>query len=179
MNQMNTIRADVLNEIKESLCAIPQADIDVMIKVILGSRRVFICGQGREDISCRAFCMRLNHLGLKAFHVGDPCTPPIDQEDLLVISCAGPKLGTLHVYKEEAEDVGARTILFTNKEIRGDFDGHWDLKISIPIPQDTIQPQGAVYEQVLWLAYDYVEYLLQDFVGGDEQDRVGRHANIL
>ena len=34
-NQMNAIREDVLNEIKESLCAVSRADIDAMIKVIL------------------------------------------------------------------------------------------------------------------------------------------------
>jgi len=62
--------------------------IDELVSRILTAARVFIYGLGRVPLMGRAFAMRLMHLGLDAFMVGDTTTPAIAAKDLLVI-CSG------------------------------------------------------------------------------------------
>lgn len=177
MRDFNQIRLDVYREIQECFLGIAQDSLDSLLQEILAAGRIFICGKGREDIPCKGFCMRLNHLGLEAYHIGDPCTPAIEKKDLLILS-ARETITTARTYLDAARNAGAKVVFITSNFSLEDMDGTTHI-VKLPLPKTSIQPYGAVYEQVLWLAFDYVEYMLQEFVGGDEQQRVRRHANIL
>lgn len=179
---MNNIRERVLEEITTSFMKIDQNKIDELVKCVLDAERIFLYGEMREDIPMQGFCMRLNHLGLTAYRVGDLCTPAMKYKDLLIISCASGQSEIGEIYIKSAGQAGAKVILLEDSSANSGQEP--DTVITIPVPDNigenvSIQPYGALYEQVLWLILDYAELLLQDFVGGDEMQRVNRHANIL
>ncbi len=177
MKDFNQIRLEVFREIQECFSGIAQDSLDSLLREILAAERIFICGKGREDIPCKGFCMRLNHLGLEAYHIGDPCTPAIEKKDLLILS-ARDTITAARAYLDAARSVAAAVVFITSYfSLEEIYESAPTVKL--PLPKTSIQPYGAVYEQVLWLAFDYVEYMLQEFVGGDERQRVNRHANIL
>ena len=175
--QLKQIRETVLREIDTALRGIDEVVLSRAAKRILQAKTIFLHGRGREDIACRALCMRLNHLGLSAFHITDPCTPPITQQDLLLLSCA-EALGAEEYALQTARQAGAQIVVATSSARKFTIPEE-ELAIQIPVLAHSVQPYGAVYEQVLWLVFDALEYLLQAEVGGDEQQRVSRHANIL
>lgn len=177
MRDFNQIRLNVYQEIQECFSGIAQDSLDSLLQEILAARRIFICGKGREDIPCKGFCMRLNHLGLESYHIGDPCIPAIEKKDLLILS-ARETITTARTYLDAARDVGAAVVFITSSSCLESMDETTHI-VKLPLPKTSIQPYGAIYEQVLWLVLDYVEYMLQAFVGGDERQRVNRHANIL
>lgn len=171
---MDKFRTAVLDEIRQTLRGVDEAAIKNLVQSILGANTIFIHGQRREDIPCEGFCMRLNHLGLKAFHIGDPCTPPIKFGDLLILSCADG-LHADESYLQAAKEVKAGIALIgtTAREEDG------EVFVLVPGTRKSVQPGGALYEQTLWLLFDWCEYMLQEHVGGDEKQRVARHANVL
>lgn len=180
---VENIRNKVLEEISVSFMGIEQKEIDELVKRVLEAKRIFLYGERREDIPIKGFCMRLSHLGLTAFHLGDVCTPNMNAGDLLIVSCASGSSGVGAVYMKTARQTGVGVVLLTDTIGNVEYEMADDV-IMIPVPDvggeaPSIQPRGALYEQVLWLTLDYAELLLQSFVGGDEQQRVGRHANIL
>ena len=54
------------------------------------ARRVFVAGSGRSGLVARAFAMRLRHLGIDSYVVGETVCPPARRGDLFVaVSCSG------------------------------------------------------------------------------------------
>lgn len=180
---MDHIRKYVLKEISTSFMGIRQSEMDELVKSVLKAERIFLYGERREDIPMRGFCMRLNHLGLTAYHIGDVYTPDMKQGDLLLVSRTFSHPPVAEVYMKAAGQAGAKVIVLTDS-VENQGNAQADSTVIIPLPHAdgqpaSLQPRGALYDQVLWLTLDYAELLLQSFVGGDENQRVSRHANIL
>jgi 6-phospho-3-hexuloisomerase len=78
-----------LGEVGDALSGVGQDAADRICDEIIRARTIVCFGLGREGLIVRAFCMRLMHLGLRAFVVFDVTTPPVGSGDLVVVS-AGP-----------------------------------------------------------------------------------------
>lgn len=170
------IRKAIISDVRSSFMGVDNAKVYDLVSLVLEANKVFTFGPLRENIPTRAFTMRLNHLGLKSACVGDICTPKIQKGDLLVISSREMKSVICDAYIKTAKDAGAKVALITSDDKNN---SGADVTICIKDINNAGQPEGSTYEQVLWLLVDYAEYLLQKHVGGDEEDRVARHANIL
>ena len=48
-------------------------------------KRVFVMGAGRSGLVAKGFAMRLMHLGLYVYVVGETVTPAVEPDDLLII----------------------------------------------------------------------------------------------
>ncbi|MDB5154595.1 MAG: hypothetical protein JWR54_3346, partial [Mucilaginibacter sp.] len=55
-----------------------------LIESIGQAKSIFLIASGRSGFSMRSAAMRLMHLGLKAYFVGDTTTPAIQPGDLLL-----------------------------------------------------------------------------------------------
>ncbi len=65
-------------------------NIKKAIDVLTSSDNVFVMGMGRSGLVAKAFAMRLMHLGISVFVVGETITPAITKNDsLLAISGSG------------------------------------------------------------------------------------------
>lgn len=78
------------------------------------SRRILVIGVGRSGLIGRAFAMRLMHLGLNVYVMGETITPAIGKGDLvLVISGSGTtKLAVTAA--QIGKTVGARVVAITS-----------------------------------------------------------------
>ena len=103
----------ILFSIQASVDALDTAILDEVVHDILCASGLFIAGAGRSGLVARMFAMRLMHLGLDAFVVGETTTPAGQPRDLLVcVSGSGETGSTLSVL-EQARQLGMRTILIT------------------------------------------------------------------
>jgi hypothetical protein len=78
----------VVSELREALTRIPVGLTEDVCDVLLSADEIFVVGAGRSGLMARAFCMRLMHLGLRSYMVGEVVTPNLRKSGVLVI-CSG------------------------------------------------------------------------------------------
>ncbi|GAA6621429.1 hypothetical protein [Scytonema sp. NUACC26] len=78
----------ILNENTRVLKTLNYGAIAQLIQAILNTKRIFVEGEGRSGFAIRMAAMRLMHLGLQDYVVGETTTPSIEKGDLL-IACSG------------------------------------------------------------------------------------------
>ena len=71
----------VADELSRTLTAISPAQMEQLADAILKAKRVFVAGAGRSGMMARCFVMRLMHMGLQAYMVGEVVTPGIAAGD--------------------------------------------------------------------------------------------------
>lgn len=91
---IKTITQIILDEIHSVLEKIDEHAYEKLLSSLLSAKNIFVTGQGRSGLVSRTFAMRLTHIGLNAYCVGDATTPNIDRGDLL-IACSSS--GSTHI----------------------------------------------------------------------------------
>lgn len=91
---------DAINEILGNVQAVSDKldpdNIDEMTNILRSSKNVFVMGLGRSGLVARAFAMRLMHLEMSVYVVGETITPAIGSEDcLLAISGSGETISII------------------------------------------------------------------------------------
>lgn len=91
----------ILVELTEDAQQIDQAQLKKVEALILKAKRIFIAGAGRSGFAARAFSNRLMHLGFTVYFVGEPTTPSIRENDLIIIgSGSGRTSGLVNMAKK-------------------------------------------------------------------------------
>ena len=75
----------ILDEIEKVLKASNYSQSDEFIKSILNANKIVVFGAGRVGFAMKGFSMRLNHLGLESFFLGDVNVPNTGDGDLLIV----------------------------------------------------------------------------------------------
>ena len=75
---------EILEEIGSTLSRVDEAQVEAVLRVLEGERRVFVDGEGRSGLMAKGFAMRLMHLGYTAFAVGETITPAVRPGDVFV-----------------------------------------------------------------------------------------------
>jgi len=88
------ILKDATQEIVDNVLSVTEGldpkKIEKMSELLQTSKNVFVMGLGRSGLVARAFAMRLMHLGISVYVVGETTTPALSSEDcLLAISGSG------------------------------------------------------------------------------------------
>ena len=63
------------SKIKEMGESLSDQQVSSFINEILGADRIYVMGAGRSGLVAKAFAMRLMHLGLKSYVIGETITP--------------------------------------------------------------------------------------------------------
>ena len=88
-----------------------------LIQEILNAEHVYLSGAGRSGYVAKAFAMRLTHLKLDAYVVGETVTPAFRSKDLLIaFSGSGKTLSTVEGC-QKAKEIGGRVCVITAQEI--------------------------------------------------------------
>jgi 6-phospho-3-hexuloisomerase len=91
----------IVTEIEHVLNEVDEAQLDTFADQLLAAPRVFVTGEGRSGLMARAFAMRLMHLGLAVYVIGETTTPAIQGADALVaVSGSGTTEGTVHTVQQ-------------------------------------------------------------------------------
>ncbi|AXV39989.1 MAG: 6-phospho-3-hexuloisomerase [Methanobacterium sp. BAmetb5] len=85
---------DAIQEIVDNVLSVSEEldpkNIEDMTGLLQTSKNVFVMGLGRSGLVARAFAMRLMHLGISVYVVGETTTPALSSKDcLLAISGSG------------------------------------------------------------------------------------------
>lgn len=175
----------VVQELARSIECIDEGATDRLAERVLDANKVFVAGAGRSGLMMKAFAMRLMHLGVDAYVVGETITPGLTEGDLLLIGSGSGETGSLIGMANKAVKLGGTLgvlTLFPESSI-GSL-AH--LAIKLPgSPKDaedsqgeTVQPMGSLFEQTLLLFLDAVILCLMEKQSQSSRKMYGKHANL-
>jgi 6-phospho-3-hexuloisomerase len=173
-----------LGEVEAVFAASDPSTAERMCDEILQAQSIACYGVGREGLMMRALCMRLMHLGLKAHVVGDMTTPPISQNDLLVVSAGPGAFSTVLALMNTAQEADARTMVIT-AEPDGQASTQADVTIHLPAQTmtsdfsgESILPMGSVYEIAQLVFFDVISVMLREKTEQTSEQMRARHTNL-
>ncbi|HMA05177.1 MAG TPA: 6-phospho-3-hexuloisomerase [Methanomicrobiales archaeon] len=171
-------------------------EVEGMIREILAAKRVYVMGAGRSGLVARAFAMRLMHLGLTSYVVGETVTPAVNPEDLVIVFSGSGETRTVADIAESAKAIGARLCLITSKRdsrigriadccvvIESQRDTEGDEHAEFEIRQmmgkhKSFAPLGTLFETASVMFADAVISRLMEIKEINVETLKGRHVNI-
>jgi 6-phospho-3-hexuloisomerase len=184
MNEAHPNPLLVAEEITRTVRQVREQEVEALGRAILGARRVFVCGAGRSLLMMRALAMRLMHLGLSAYVVGETITPAIGPSDLLIAGSGSGATRITLAMVEAARSRGARTACLTAHP-DSPIAGACDLVVEIParivgVPNRAVsaQPPGSLFEQCLLVMGDALVLWLMDKLGETYDHIRARHTKL-
>lgn len=155
-----------------------------IIPLIQHANRVFVVGAGRTGLALKAAAMRLMHLGLTVFVVGETTAPAIAAGDLLLAGSGSGTTSTIVKAAEKAKAVGAQVVVIsTTRESPLAALATQVVVLAAAQKQDhggTISQQyaGSLFEQSMLLLTDAIFQTLWALDGTPAEELWKRHANL-
>lgn len=181
MNKSYTSK--ILQEIKHVLSKVNQKELNSLANTILNSNKIVTLGAGRVGLVCRAFSMRLAHLGLHAFNLQDSVVPSLKPGDLLFVCSGSGETQTIYDLVAIAKSNQITVSLITgNPSSRiGNLS---DIIVNLKSPSKTkkipgfesIQPMTTLNEQCLFVLCDAIVLMLMDKLGETHETMWQRHS---
>lgn len=174
----------ILGELKGTLLALSETQIQTAVECLLSARRVFFAGAGRSRLALEMAAMRMMHLGLTVYVAGEVVTPAIEQGDLLVVaSGSGTTAGSVRA-AQVAKEVGAEVLALTTAP-SSELGTLASAVLTIPAAVKhgdrgdiSIQYAGALFEQTVLLLLDTIFHEMWHQRGQSAEDLWKRHANL-
>lgn len=104
----------VLENIRNAEDCLEEESIEMFEDIILESKNIFVTGAGRSGLAAKAFAMRLMHLGLSSYVVGETISPAIHKGDCLVIISGSGETNTVVSAGDIAKERGAKVLGVTS-----------------------------------------------------------------
>jgi 6-phospho 3-hexuloisomerase len=79
-------------------------------------KRVFVMGAGRSGLVAKGFAMRLMHLGLNVYVVGETVTPAVETDDLLIVISGSGETKSINEMGALAKAKGTRLASVTSNK---------------------------------------------------------------
>lgn len=159
--------------------------LDHLNNSLINSNNIICYGVGREGLMMKSLTMRLMHLGLKAYFVGDMNVPPVQEGDLLLVSQGPGFFSTVDALVLIANNENCKTVVFTSRPDRLKArDYHQVVHIPAQTMADDqksasgVLPMGSLYEAALFLFFEIVIISLRDQLGESAESMRARHTNL-
>lgn len=174
----------IAEEIRRDVALVDEAEVSALVDAILKAAKVFVYGAGRSGYMMQALAMRLGHLGIQAWVVGETTTPAIGPGDLLIVGSGSGQTRTTLAIVEAARARGARTACITAHP-DSPVGRACDLLTVIPSPvtkidqeRPSIQPPGSLFEQLLLVVGDGIVLRLMERLGTTDEEMRARHTKL-
>ncbi|MFW0715002.1 6-phospho-3-hexuloisomerase [Pedobacter sp. N23S346] len=174
----------VLNENLKLAKKMDMENLIPFINYIQQSKRIFMISAGRSGFAMRSAAMRLMHLGLQVYVVGDTTTPAIGKDDLLIAASGSGTTSGIVRAAEKAGAVGAKLVALT-ADPNSALAKLADHVVYIPAAGKeehgsgkSEQYAGSLFEQFLLLLMDAVFQSLWKLDGTPADELYKRHANL-
>ncbi len=177
--------AKIVQELSQTAALISDSETEKLVDQILESKKVFVAGAGRSGFMAKSFVMRMMHMGIDAYAVGETVTANLEKGDLLVIGSGSGETKTLGAIAEKAKSLGGVVAAVTISP-QSTIGKLADITIELPgVTKDqsegnynTIQPMGSLFEQSTLLFYDALILRCMEKKGLDSNKMYGKHANL-
>ena len=193
MEIMKTSIKAILNNIQNAEEYLDEKAIDEFENVIIQSKNIFVTGAGRSGLAAKAFAMRLMHLGLSAYVVGETISPAIYEDDCIVaisgsgetntiVSAAkiaknrGSKVLALTSYPESSLGQLADTYILVKGRTKKEEDDENYMKRQIHGNYTSLTPLGTAFELTTLVFLDAIVSELMEKMQQTESDLKARHT---
>jgi 6-phospho-3-hexuloisomerase len=189
---LNEAIDEIIDNIQEVSSEVDSESIMQMLDMLIDAKNVFIIGLGRSGLVARAFAMRLMHLGISVYVVGETITPAINPDDcLLAISGSGETsfiISTAKTSKNrnakiiavtsyDDSTLGKLSDLIIHIKGRTKIDSEKDyIKRQINGRHQPLAPLGTLFEVSTLIFLEGVIAELMNKMGKTEADLKARHT---
>lgn len=181
----------IQSEIKEVLLSIDHKSLNELIDIISRPNvKVLGYSAGRMGFGLKAFMMRLNHLGIKAYWFGDNYIPPMGKDDIFICcSNSGTTKSVANIMDIFKAKSNGKVIAFVGNE-NSKMGKEADLTIKFktcngglnsaddPSKINSIQPMTTLTEQSMFILFDIVTLMLIDKLHTNLNETKQFHSNI-
>jgi 6-phospho-3-hexuloisomerase len=175
----------VVQELSRTIELISDEEAEELVNKILDSNKIFVAGAGRSGFMGKSFVMRMMHMGIDAYIVGETVTANLEPGDLLILGSGSGETKTLVAIAEKAKNIGGTVAAITISP-DSTIGKLADIVVKLPgAPKDqstgdyqTIQPMGSLFEQTMLLFYDALILRFMEKKGLDSNKMYGKHANL-
>lgn len=190
---MKTSIKAMLKNIENAEEYLNEDSINQFIEILTTSKNIFVTGAGRSGLAGKAFAMRLMHLGLSAYVVGETISPAIYEDDcILAISGSGEtntivnavqisknrgsKILALTSYPNSSLGKLADSILYVRGRTKAEVDDQDYLKRQFDGNYTSLTPLGTAFEITSLVFLDGLVCELMQVMGKTESDLKSRHT---
>ena len=193
MEIMKTSIKAILDNIVTAEEYLDEKAIDEFENIIIGAKNIFVTGAGRSGLAAKAFAMRLMHLGLSAYVVGETISPAIYVDDCIIaisgsgetntiVSAAkiaknrGSKVLALTSYPESTLGQLADAYILVKGRTKKEVDDENYMKRQIHGNYTSLTPLGTAFELTTLVFMDAIVSELMEKMHQTESDLKARHT---
>ncbi|MCC7564796.1 MAG: SIS domain-containing protein [Methanomicrobiaceae archaeon] len=172
---------------------IARDDVTAFLAAILDARRIFVLGMGRSGLVACVFAMRLTHLGIPTYVVGETIVPQVTTGsmagDLLILFSSTGRDGVATRFAVKAAHTGGAAICVVtgNRDSPAGQIAHYIIEIPCdpflrPDAREErtcFSPLGTFFETAAWVFADAVISGLMAAKGVSVETMGTTHANLL
>lgn len=187
INNTHTAEEDlqlILNENLRLSKELNTQQVENLINAINDANRIFFLGTGRSGLALKIAAMRMMHLGLSVFVVGEIVTPAILEGDLLIVASGSGTTSTVVSAVKKANKQHAKVFALTadeNSELAQLADELLLIKAAVKTDFGAAvseQYAGSLFEQFTFLVFESVFMSLWKKSGLTKEDLWPKHANL-
>ena len=175
----------ILDEIKTTLNSSNFDDIENFVIKIINADKILVFGAGRVGLMMKTFAMRLSHLNLKSFFVGDVNLPKTGPGDLIIIGSGSGKTRSVVAIAEIAKLNGLDVISITSdiNSLIANLSSsliqiNCDTKEIDMNKRFSFQPMTTLFEQSLLIFLDSLVLILMKSLSENHESMLERH-NVI
>ena len=183
----------ILDNIHDAEEYLVEEDIAKFIEVITTADNIFVTGAGRSGLAAKAFAMRLMHLGLSSYVVGETISPAINAGDCILAISGSGETNTIVTAAKISKKRGAKVLALTSYpesslgqladgliRVKGrtkvEVDDENYLKRQIKGNYTSLTPLGTAFELTSLVFLDGLVSELMEAMGKTEEDLKNRHT---
>ena len=193
MEIMKTSIEAILNNIESAEEFLDEKSVNEFENIIMESPHVFVTGAGRSGLAAKAFAMRLMHLGVSAYVVGETISPAINADDCIIAISGSGETNTIVSAARIAKDRGSKVLVVTSypESTLGKLSDVYILVKGRPNQEDddenyikrqilgnytSLTPLGTAFELTTLVFLDAIVSELMDKMHQTESDLKARHT---
>ena len=193
MDIMKTSIKAILDNIVSAQDFLDEDAIDKFENIIIESKNIFVTGAGRSGLAAKAFAMRLMHLGLSAYVVGETISPAIYADDCIVAISGSGETNTIVSAAKIAKNRGSKVLALTSYPdstlgqlsdcyilVKGrtkkEVDDENYMKRQIHGNYTSLTPLGTAFELTTLVFLDAIVSELMEKMQQTESDLKARHT---
>ena len=187
-----SIRA-ILDNIESAQEYLDEEAIEKFEDIIISSKNIFVTGAGRSGLAAKAFAMRLMHLGLSAYVVGETISPAIYEDDCIIAISGSGETNTIVSAAKIAKNRGSKVLALTSYPdstlgqlcdsyilVKGrtkkEVDDENYIKRQIHGNYTSLTPLGTAFELTTLVFLDAIVSELMEKMHQTESDLKARHT---
>jgi 6-phospho 3-hexuloisomerase len=194
MEEISKAMTEIIVHLQKTQEELNRDQVEAFVQSLMNAKRVFVLGAGRSGLVARAFAMRLMHLGMDVYVVGETITPAIRDGDVVVAVSGSGETDLVVGAASIAKKVGAKIAVVTSfPDSR--LGKMADVVVVLPGRTRTetiseyverelagehasLAPLGTLFEISASVFLDGVIAALMNKLNKKEKDLKERHANV-